>query len=162
MPRKKLPPLSFVEQMQKIQAAQLKINEQPPVASTNSSLQEIGSLQERVAKILGIVNQPKKEANRMLFFVMYDIESNKVRALVHKYLKRMGCTPVQRSIFLANAPIETYNRIKDDLATVQECYENDDSIMIVPLSTDYLKMMKVIGHKIELDVITHSKNTLFF
>ena len=162
MPRKKLPPLSFVEQMQKIQAAQLKINEQHPVASTNSSLQEIGSLQERVAKILGIVNQPKKEANRMLFFVMYDIESNKVRALVHKYLKRMGCTPVQRSIFLANAPIETYNRIKDDLATVQECYENDDSIMIVPLSTDYLKMMKVIGHKIELDVITHSKNTLFF
>jgi CRISPR-associated endonuclease Cas2 len=162
MPRKKLPPLSFVEQMQKIQAAQLKINEQPPVASPNSSLQEIGSLQERVAKILGIVNQPKKEANRMLFFVMYDIESNKVRTLVHKYLKRMGCTPVQRSIFLANAPIETYNRIKDDLATVQECYENDDSIMIVPLSTDYLKMMKVIGHKIELDVITHSKNTLFF
>lgn len=162
MPRKKRQPLSFVEQMQKIQAAQLCINRQPPVVSSNSSLQEIGSLQERVSKILGIVNKPKKVANRMLFFVMYDIESNKVRTLVHKYLKRMGCTPVQRSIFLADAPIETYNRIKSDLATVQECYENDDSIIIVPLSTDYLKMMKIIGHKIELDVITHSKNTLFF
>ena len=107
MPRKKRQPLSFVEQMQKIEAAQLCINRQPPVVSSNSSLQEIGSLQERVSKILGIVNKPKKVANRMLFFVMYDIESNKVRTLVHKYLKRMGCTPVQRSIFLADAPIET-------------------------------------------------------
>lgn len=98
----------------------------------------------------------------MLFFVMYDIESNKVRALVHKYLKRKGCTPIQRSIFLADAPLETYNSIKEDLAAVQEAYENDDSIIVVPLSTDYLKMMKIIGHKIEVDVITHSKNTLFF
>lgn len=104
----------------------------------------------------------KKIANRMLFFVMYDIESNKVRTLVHKYLKRMGCTPIQRSIFLADAPVETYNRIKEDLAAVQEAYDNDDSILVVPLSTDYLKMMKIIGHKIELDVITHSKSTLFF
>ncbi len=98
----------------------------------------------------------------MLFFVMYDIESNKVRTLVHKYLKRMGCTPIQRSIFLADTPMETYNKIKDDLAAVQEAYDNDDSILVVPLSSDHLKMMKIIGYKIEIDVITHSKNTLFF
>lgn len=98
----------------------------------------------------------------MLFFVMYDIESNKVRALVHKYLKRMGCTPIQRSIFLADTEIETYNQIKSDLADVQEAYENNDSIIVLPVSTDYLKMMKIIGQKIEVDVITHSRNTLFF
>lgn len=98
----------------------------------------------------------------MLFFVMYDIESNKVRALVHKYLKRMGCTPIQRSIFLADTEIETYNQIKSDLADVQEAYENNDSIIVLPVSTDYLKMMKIIGQKIEVDVIMHSRNTLFF
>ncbi len=98
----------------------------------------------------------------MLFFVMYDIESNKVRTLVHKYLKRMGCTPIQHSVFLADTPIETYNRIKEDLAAVQEAYDNDDSILVAPVSSDYLKMMKIIGHKIELDVITHSRSTLFF
>ena len=98
----------------------------------------------------------------MLFFVMYDIESNKVRALVHKYLKRMGCTPIQRSIFLADTEIETYNQIKSDLADVQEAYENNDSIIVLPVSTDYLRMMKIIGQKIEVDVITHSRNTLFF
>ncbi len=93
---------------------------------------------------------------------MYDIESNKVRALVHKYLKRMGCTPIQRSIFLADTEIETYNQIKSDLADVQEAYENNDSIIVLPVSTDYLKMMKIIGQKIEVDVIMHSRNTLFF
>lgn len=98
----------------------------------------------------------------MLFFVMYDIESNKVRSLIHKYLKRMGCTPIQRSIFLADAPVETYERIKKDLAEVQESYDNDDSIMVLPVSTDYLRMMKIIGHHIEVDVITHTRNTLFF
>lgn len=98
----------------------------------------------------------------MLFFVMYDIESNKVRTLIHKYLKRKGCTPIQRSIFLANTSMDVYEEIKDDLVAVQEAYENNDSIIVLPVSTDYLRMMKIIGQKIEVDVITHSRNTLFF
>ena len=98
----------------------------------------------------------------MLFFVMYDIESNKVRTLIHKYLKRKGCTPIQRSIFLANTSMDVYEEIKADLVAVQEAYENNDSIIVLPVSTDYLRMMKIIGQKIEIDVITHSRNTLFF
>ena len=98
----------------------------------------------------------------MLFFVMYDIESNNVRTLIHKYLKRKGCTPIQRSIFLANTSMDVYEEIKADLVAVQEAYENNDSIIVLPVSTDYLRMMKIIGQKIEVDVITHSRNTLFF
>ena len=44
----------------------------------------------------------------------------------------------------------------------QEAYENNDSIIVLPVSTDYVRMMKIIGQKIEVDIITHSKNTLFF
>ena len=98
----------------------------------------------------------------MVFFVMYDIESNKVRALVHKYLKRMGCTPIQRSIFLADASMDIYRKIQSDLSEVQQAYDNNDSIIVLPVTTDYLHMMKIIGQKIEVDVITHSKSTLFF
>ena len=36
----------------------------------------------------------------MLFFVMYDIESNKVRYLIAKYLERHGCTRIQVLSFL--------------------------------------------------------------
>lgn len=45
---------------------------------------------------------------------------------------------------------------------MQACYENSDSILVVPISTDYLKAMKVIGQTINVDVITKTSNTLFF
>lgn len=164
MPRKKKPPLSFVEQMKKLKSAQLTPHS--PTAAEEEhpkeAAPEIDTLGNRVKKILGLLNQHKKINGRMLFFVMYDIESNKVRTLVHKYLKKMGCTPIQCSIFLANTDIAVYNQIKSDLAAVQESYENNDSIIILPVTTDYLRMMKIIGQKIEVDVITHSRNTLFF
>ena len=90
------------------------------------------------------------------------IESNKVRNQVAKYLIRKGCTRVQRSIFLADLANSEYNSIRQDLAEVQAAYDNKDSILIVPISTDYLQSMKIIGQKIELDIIMHNKNTLFF
>ncbi|WP_249170570.1 hypothetical protein [Porphyromonas levii] len=48
------------------------------------------------------------------------------------------------------------------LAEVQACYDNEDSILIVPISTDYLQAMKVIGAAIDVDLILKRKNTLFF
>ena len=98
----------------------------------------------------------------MLFFVMYDIENNKVRRYVVKYLERKGCTRVQKSIFLADLSIEQYQDIRNDLAEVQAVYENKDSILVVPISTDYLKAMKVIGQNVDIDIIMHTRNTLFF
>ena len=98
----------------------------------------------------------------MLFFVMYDIESNKVRRYVVKYLEKKGCTRIQKSIFLADLSVEKYQAIRKYLADVQAAYQNEDSILIVPITTDYLRAMKVIGQNINVDIITHSKNTIFF
>jgi len=165
MPRKKKPPLTFVERMRKLAAAQMK--ECKPIESIDperhrSEDDGLESLDERVRKILGLSERTRKTPDRMLFFVMYDIENDKVRRLVSKYLIRKGCTRIQRSVFLAETEVETYSAIRQDLSEVQDTYENKDSIIILPVTTDYLRMMKIIGQKIEVDVITHSKNTLFF
>jgi len=98
----------------------------------------------------------------MLFFIMYDIESNKVRRNVVKYLERQGCTRIQKSIFLADLSSDTYHMIRNDLAEVQALYENQDSIIVCPVSTELLRSMKIIGKSINVDIITHSRNTLFF
>ncbi len=98
----------------------------------------------------------------MLFFVMYDIESNKVRHLIAKYLERHGCTRIQRSIFLADLDKAIYDQIKADLTEVQSLYDNHDSIIVCPISTDQLRAMKIIGLDIAVNVITRSRNTLFF
>lgn len=68
----------------------------------------------------------------------------------------------QKSIFLANLSMEKYEQIKRDMVEVQSLYENHDSIIVCPVSSDILRSMKIIGQNISLDVITHSKNTLFF
>ena len=159
MPRAKKPPLSFVDQMKKLIAS--GINDSPKIVVKDDS-EALTPLEERVQDILGLSDNARKRKDRMLFFVMYDIESDKARRLVVKYLIREGCTRIQKSIFLADRPVATYNKIKSDLAEVQAVYDNEDSIIVLPVTTDYLRMMKVIGKNIDVDIITHNKNTLFF
>ena len=129
--------------------------------STNSPEWEpMDSLEERVKQLLGIVSKAK--VTDMLFFVMYDIESNRVRQQIAKYLLKMGCFRIQRSIFLAELNSEKYERIRSDLTEVQSYYDNHDSILIVPVSTELIKSMKIIGKSIDVDIIMRTKNTLFF
>ena len=159
MPRKKRPPLSLAAQAKKL--LESGIGGSPKVDNKEPS-DSLSPLEDRIKDLLGLTESRKKRQDRMLFFVMYDIESNKVRRLVCKYLIREGCSRVQRSIFLADLPIDTYARIKNDLAEIQTLYDNEDSIIVLPVSTDYLRMMKVIGKTVDVDIITHTKNTLFF
>ena len=58
--------------------------------------------------------------------------------------------------------MEKYEQIKKDMVEVQSLYENHGSIIVCPVSSDILRSMKIIGQIINLDIITHSKNTLFF
>ena len=81
---------------------------------------------------------------------------------IAKYLERKGCTRVQRSIFLADLDTADYQEIKTDLAEVQSLYDNHDSIIVCPISTDQLRAMRIIGQQIDVDIITHNRNTLFF
>ena len=155
---KKRTELTFPQKMAKLKHAGV---EGSRMISTNSPEWEpMDSLEERVKQLLGIVSNAK--VTDMLFFVMYDIESNKVRQQIAKYLLKMGCFRIQRSIFLAELDSEKHERIRADLTEVQSYYENHDSILIVPVSTELIKSMKIIGKSIDVDIIMRTKNTLFF
>jgi CRISPR-associated protein Cas2 len=155
--RKKIVP--FAEKMLKRYSAGLSA--ESPDLKQVVNLDDLPLLESRVSEVLQIVKR-KHDKSRMLFFVMYDIESNKVRNQIVKYLIRKGCFRVQKSIFLADLEHAVYQEIKDDLADVQACYENEDSILVVPISTDYLQAMRIIGKNINLDLVLKNKNTLFF
>lgn len=128
----------------------------------DGDIDELPSLEERIRLILDLVNRKERDSSNMIFFVMYDIASNKVRRAVVKYLERSGCHRVQRSIFLADTKPEMCQQIQRDLAEVQAMYDNKDSIFIVPLSIDYIRSMKVIGENIDFDLILKTRSTLFF
>lgn len=126
------------------------------------NLDDMPSLPERIRQILGIVLSSNRKPGNMICFIMYDISSNKVRALLAKYLLGKGCTRVQKSIFMADLAADVYQTIGRKLAEIQKMYDNEDSILIVPLSEDYARSMRIIGQQVDLDLIMHAKNTLFF
>lgn len=161
MPRRNYKELSLLEALNKLKSSGISPNSLPNSNGENI-VNESDNLDIRLKKILKIIDNPNKKPTNMLCFVMYDIENNKVRNQIAKYLLKKGCIRVQRSIFLADITPENYNLIIKDLVTVQNYYENEDNIMIVPISTDYLKAMKVIGKSIDLDIILKSKSTIFF
>ena len=152
--------ISFVEKMKKFERS--GISGSPVPNRIGSNIDIIDSVEDRITYLFNLVRESNRGASNMLFFVMYDIESNKVRRQVVKYLIKSGCYRVQKSIFLGDTSSDVYQQIRSDLTEVQACYENNDSILIVPISTDYLSSMKVIGQKIDVDLITHKINTLFF
>ncbi|MBO5086609.1 MAG: CRISPR-associated endonuclease Cas2 [Paludibacteraceae bacterium] len=151
--------LSLSESLAKIKKT---YTEKQPSINTYLDDDLLQPIEVRARVILDIVNDPKRPIGNMLFFVMYDIESNKVRRHIAKYLIKKGCTRIQRSIFLADLSSVLYEEIKKDLAEVQAMYENSDSILIVPISVNYLESMKIIGQNLDIDIIAHKKNTLFF
>ena len=155
--------LSLIAQERKRKAAGLAESAPPNYGKAfDEEDEKLPSVDLRIQKILQIVQRPNHPANYMIFFVMYDISSNKVRTLVSKYLEGKGCTRIQRSVYLADLPANLFESIKQDLTEVQAAYENNDSILIIPISTGYLDAMKIIGQDINVDLITHTRNTLFF
>jgi CRISPR-associated protein Cas2 len=155
MPRKKYE-ISFRKKMKLLQNAAIKENKN--ITKINLLL----PLDKRILKILNIIKPNNPKNPNMIFFIMYDIENDKVRREVSKYLERNGCFRVQKSIFFASAPHELYKQMHNTLKEVQETYQNNDSIFFVPVSTDEVKRMKIIGKSIDFDLFLGNRNTLFF
>jgi len=158
--RKEKAASDYIAVLKKLKHAGLEHS--PVINRMPNHLDYLPSLQDRIDSVLGIINEPTRKAGNMLFFIMYDIESNKVRYNVAKYLIKMGCTRIQKSIFLADLDHDVYQDIKQDLVDIQALYDNHDSIILCPVSTDILKSMKIIGQSLNIDIITRSRNTLFF
>ena len=159
MAKKKRKEITFVEQMQKYKKAGLSHSGMKPSLNKKDRLAE---LPVRIKKILDITGNNSLKATEMLYFIMYDIENNKVRTAIAKYLEKNGCLRVQKSIFFANSERQKFNKIHTDLKHIQELYDNDDSIFMVPVSSDQVRAMKIIGQNTDFDIIIGDRNTLFF
>jgi len=155
MPRK-----NFLETIKLLNKAGLqgaKAIDTVPVNSDN-----VESINERIERIVGIFKHYENKPNNMIYFIMYDIENNKVRGHISKYLISKGCIRVQKSIFIADSDRKKYDELNQTLKEVQALYENNDSIFFVPVSVDEIRAMKIIGKNIDFSMILDTPNTLFF
>jgi len=130
------------------------------VMRSRPELDEIPEISERIKKLIGIVKQSKPID--MLYLIMYDIEDDKIRKYIAKYLEQKGCVRIQKSIFIASSNRKIFDEIKNTLKEINELYNNHDSILMVPISTDELRATQIIGYDIDLTIFIDNPNTLFF
>lgn len=160
MPKPGKKEISFTQKLLLIKRAGLKNYRQPDVQDPH--IEKLESIDERVNRIFRILNKYQNNPRKMILFIMYDIENDKIRTQIAKYLIRKGCIRIQKSIFLAEAERKLYNELSTTLKEVQEVYDNNDSILFVPVSSDELKSMKIIGQQLDIDFILNNRSTLFF
>jgi CRISPR-associated protein Cas2 len=115
---------------------------------------------QKLIDFLGI--QKHKSPEEMYCFIMYDIEDNKVRRLVAKYLEKKGCMRVQKSIFFAKLHRNKYREVTQTLKEIQEAYLNNDSILALPVGEDMLNSLLIIGKELTYEFDKQERTTLFF
>ena len=93
---------------------------------------------------------------------MYDISNDKVRLQIAKYLLKQGCVRIQKSVFMVKSSNKHFQEIYDTLKEVNAYYQNEDSIILVPINASDVRSMKLIGKNVAIATITDKPNTLFF
>ena len=79
--------MSFAARLMKIKAAGLSGG---GVRSRSPGEMEMLPLEKRVELILNLFDQSAKKASEMIYFVMYDIEHDRIRNYMAKYLLKKG------------------------------------------------------------------------
>jgi len=102
------------------------------------------------------------KSNVMLYLIMYDIENNKIRTHIAKYLTKKGCLRIQKSVYLAKSSVNIMKDISKTLKEINEVYENQDSIFVLPVPEEKFSNITVIGQNVEFEIVTKPKNVLFF
>lgn len=120
------------------------------------------SLDERIKKILSIVQDSPIKATEMIALIMYDIENTKVRTLIAKYLLEKGCVRIQKSVYMIRAENKHYREISKTMEEIQSCYDNNDSIILVPIPANTPGSMKIIGKDLQIDTLVNKPNILYF
>jgi len=118
-------------------------------------------LSRRIQLILGIFQNKPIKSTTMNYLIMYDIQNNKVRTLVSKYLLKSGCIRVQKSVFLVHSDHKKFDEIRQTLIEINDVYHNEDSIILVPLNISDARSMKLIGKNVNIEQIIDPPNTVF-
>lgn len=160
MPRRpKQPPLALFDEKHILQVSglvPLPVPDLPDDLATQP-------LPVRIQQLIEILQKAAtKPPEDMYCFIMYDIQNNKVRTLIAKYLEKKGCLRVQKSVFFAQMHRKLYREISEVLKEIQQSYDNQDSIVMLPVGEDMLNNLLAIGQEFEFELSAVPRNTLFF
>lgn len=135
---------------------------QPEGGDAGSLWEDMPVLNDRIRAILQLVRRPSENTYDMVYLVMYDIEDDRVRNHIAKYLLSKGCIRIQKSVYMARTHQKVFAEISEALKDVQAAYDNHDSILLVPVQSSTVGSMKIIGKDIQVESLTDPPSTLFY
>ncbi len=103
-----------------------------------------------------------KPRNEMICMILYDISDNRVRKEISDFLEAKGCQRIQRSVFMGQIDRRQYRAIEDELQSLNDLYEANDTVVMIPISEDEIHQMKMIGKPLAIREILDRRNSLFF
>lgn len=96
----------------------------------------------------------------MLVWVIYDIQSNKVRNNVSRRCKNTGLYRVQKSVFLGEVEDNQLDELK--LVLEKMISLDKDSVYVFPMSRVELKKAGLLGQAFDKELITDEIISKFF
>jgi len=155
--------ISFPERLKRIYSAGLKETDRLIPDPRKKKEVEHLEREERLNKLLTLLQSTRHmKPGNVLVFIMYDIENNRIRRYLAKYLEKKGYQRVQKSVFFGNIPRSLHQQVSSTLKEVNERYDNGDSIMVLPISIDMFHNLKVIGKNLDYELVVEQKSTMFF
>ncbi len=94
-------------------------------------------------------------------FIFYDIEDNRLRVQIAKYLLAKGAQRVQKSVYLANISKQIYNDIFATFVEMEPVYAKNDSIFMVPIGEYHLAEMRMIGKDVDMSFSRSNSHVIF-
>ena len=122
---------------------------------------QMEDLPTRLRELETLIHRGPLKADEMLLWVCYDIEDNRIRRNLAKYLERKGLIRMQKSVFIGRISLGVGRELRDTLKELSGLYQSHDSMLIIPLSEDQLPGIHCLGKEIALEQL-ESKNTLVF
>lgn len=155
--RKKRKEKTLFEKIRKIRNAGLD-----PGVPLHYDEEHLPPVSERINKLKAMLEKSVlRKPGYVMFFIMYDIEHNKIRTNIAKYLLRKGCVRIQKSVYFADIKRSVFIEIQKTLKDINGMYDNDDSIFFIPISEDHLNNLRVVGRNIDFEYMTKHVSTMF-
>lgn len=96
----------------------------------------------------------------MLIWVVYDIQSDKIRNNVVRRCKNIGLYRVQKSVFLGEVEENQLDELKLVLENLINL--NKDSVYVFPMSRAELKKAGLLGQAFDKELVTDEIISKFF
>lgn len=160
MAKPKKTEFNLKERIQKLKDAGFTFHKNKGVSLSKEAL-DLEPLPRRIEYILNIIQNKPVKATKMNYLILYDIENNKIRGYIAKYLLAQGCVRIQKSVYLIQTSHKKFDAIQNTLAEINEVYDNEDSIILIPLNISDARSMKLIGQNVNVDQIIDPPSTVF-